>query len=64
MDWALGTLARWRRARLLDSAPGDAEGCGCYAAVIRLWSGGEPRFAARADTARGRFNALKCGQGS
>jgi tRNA A-37 threonylcarbamoyl transferase component Bud32 len=64
LDWAFGTLARWRRARLLDGAPGDAEGCGCYAAVIRLWSGGEPRFAARADTARGRFNALKCGPGS
>jgi hypothetical protein len=63
MDWAFGTLARWRRARLLDGAPGDAEGCGCYAAVIRLWSGGQPRFAARADTARRRFAALGCGQG-
>jgi tRNA A-37 threonylcarbamoyl transferase component Bud32 len=61
VDWAFGTLARWRRARLLD-APGDAEGCGCYADVIRLWSGGEPRFAARADTARQRFAALRCGR--
>jgi hypothetical protein len=63
MDWAFGTLARWRRARLLDGAPGDAEGCGCYAGVIRLWSGGEPRFAARAETARRRFDALGCRRG-
>jgi tRNA A-37 threonylcarbamoyl transferase component Bud32 len=62
MDWALGTLARWRRARLLGGAPGDAEACGCYAAVIRLWRGGQPRFAARADTARRRFAALRCPQ--
>ena len=60
IDWALGTLARWRRARLLDAPTGDTEGCECYAAVIRLWSGGEPRFAARADTARQRVAALHC----
>ena len=61
IDWALGTLARWRRARLLDATPGDAEACACYAAVARLWSGGEAVFAARADTARHRFAALGCG---
>jgi tRNA A-37 threonylcarbamoyl transferase component Bud32 len=60
IDWALGTLARWRRARLLDGAPGDAEACDCYGAVARLWSGGEPRFAARADSARQRIDALHC----
>ncbi|MGA2384484.1 MAG: serine/threonine-protein kinase [Gemmatimonadales bacterium] len=62
IDWALGTLARWRRARLLDAPPGDPEGCACYAAVARLWSGGEAAFAARADTARRRFAALGCGR--
>jgi hypothetical protein len=61
IDWSLGTLARWRRARLLDASPGDAEGCACYAAVARLWSGGEAPFAARADTARHRLAALGCG---
>jgi tRNA A-37 threonylcarbamoyl transferase component Bud32 len=62
IDWALGTLARWRRARLLDAATGDAEACSCYAAVARLWSGGEAAFSARADTARRRFAALGCGR--
>jgi hypothetical protein len=62
IDWALGTLARWRRARLLDATPGDAEACSCYAAVARLWGGGEAVFSARADTARRRFAALGCGR--
>jgi hypothetical protein len=62
IDWALGTLVRWRRARLLAASPGDAEGCACYAAVARLWSGGEAPFAARADTARQRLAALGCGR--
>jgi hypothetical protein len=55
IDWALGTLARWRRARLLDGVPGDPEACACYGAVARLWAGGEAPFAARADTARARL---------
>jgi hypothetical protein len=63
VDYALGTLARWRRARLLDT-PGRtgsaAELCRCYAAVARLWSDGEPRYAARADTARQRLATLHC----
>ena len=62
IDWALGTLARWRRARLLDGVPGDPEACSCYAAVARLWAGGEARLAARADTARQRLAALGCGR--
>ena len=61
IDWGLGTLARWRRARLLD-APGDAEACSCYAAVARLWAGGTAPFAARADTAKARLAALGCGR--
>ena len=62
IDWAVGTLARWRRARLLDATPGDAEACACYAAVARLWTGGASRFAARADTAKQRYAALGCGR--
>jgi hypothetical protein len=62
IDWSLGTLARWRRARLLDGGPGDDEACACYAAVARLWSGGAAPFAARADTARRRLAALGCGR--
>jgi len=60
IDWSLGTLARWRRARLLDGAPANDEACSCYAAVARLWAGGEAPFAARADTARLRLAALGC----
>ena len=63
VDYAFGTLARWRRARLLDT-PGRtgsfAELCRCYAAVARLWGDGEPRYAARADTARQRLATLRC----
>jgi len=63
VDYALGTLARWRRARLLD-IPGrtgsSTELCRCYAAVARLWGEGEPRYAARADTARRRLATLPC----
>ena len=62
IDWSLGTLARWRRARALDGVAGDDEACDCYAAVARLWSGGAPPFAARADTARQRLQALGCGR--
>jgi serine/threonine-protein kinase len=60
-DWALGTLAQWRLARLLDLT-GDQRGATCraYGEVVRLWSGGEPRYAARVDTARARLAALGC----
>jgi hypothetical protein len=60
--WALGTLVRWRRARLLDATPGQAgaELCATYGAVARLWRNGNPRYAARADTAKQRFLALRC----
>jgi tRNA A-37 threonylcarbamoyl transferase component Bud32 len=61
MDWSLGTMARWRRARLLDRMTGDPEACACYRAVARLWTNGEAPFAARADTARRRLATLHCG---
>jgi hypothetical protein len=51
MGWAVGTLARWKRAGLLDSQSAAYDRCSAYRAVARLWVGGEARFAARADTA-------------
>jgi hypothetical protein len=60
--WALGTLVRWRRARLLDAAgQTGAELCATYGAVARLWRNGADPYAARADTARQKFAALGCG---
>jgi len=62
VDWAFGTLARWRLARLLDG-PRRAqrgEACEAYAAVVRHWSEAPAPFGARADTARVRARALHC----
>ena len=64
VDWSLGTLARWRRARLFDAAGDAAAACADYAAVARLWLGGDPPFAARAESARNRHDVLKCGRTS
>jgi hypothetical protein len=60
--WALGTLVRWRRARLLDATPGQAgaELCATYGAVARLWRDGNARYAARADSARQKWVTLGC----
>ena len=62
VDWSLGTLAAWRRARLHDAAADTALACGAYAAVVRLWSGGDPPYAARADSAARRLRDLRCGR--
>jgi Protein kinase domain len=62
VDWALGTLARWRSARLLDGPANAAAACGHYAAVRTAWRGGDPPFAARADTAAARLAALHCAE--
>src|SRR6266550_4518171 len=62
VDWAFGTLARWRLARLLDRA-GHAErglACEAYAAVVRHWSDAPSHYGARADTARSRASQLDC----
>jgi len=62
VDWAFGTLARWRLAGMLDGH--DRGGaCGAYRAVVRWWSDGEPLYRARADTARERIAALHCDAG-
>ncbi len=67
IDWAFGTVARWRLARLLDDGSGSATltgaACKAYRAVVRLWSGGEPLYRARADTASARLQQLGCGEG-
>jgi hypothetical protein len=62
VDWAFGTLARWRLARLLDRT-GRAErgeACEAYTAVVRHWAQAPAPFGARADTARARARALNC----
>ena len=66
VDWAFGTLARWRLARLLDrSGPAHrSEACHAYAGVIRNWSGAPAVYGARADTARGRERELGCAAAS
>jgi tetratricopeptide (TPR) repeat protein len=62
VDWAFGTLARWRLARLLDRARGVDRGAACdaYAGVIRNWTGAPAPYGARADTARARARELGC----
>lgn len=61
IDWAFGTLGRWRRARLLDRGDRPTpEFCRCLEDVVRLWSGAEASYAARARWARERHAALHC----
>jgi hypothetical protein len=63
IDWAFGVLARWRWASLLQEANGSVDDrCRLYGAVARLWAGGEPGYAARADTAHLRLTALGCAE--
>lgn len=64
VDWAFGTVARWRLARLLDRsrvAPAQRNDvCASYAAVARHWSGSPAPFGGRAEFARKRTHELKC----
>ncbi len=60
VDWALGTLAAWRRAALHAADGERAEACRSYREVVRLWSDGDPPYRARADTARRQLAALHC----
>src|SRR5207247_10041166 len=65
VDWAFGTLARWRLARLLDRAgASDRERCDAYGNVARLWRGGDALHAARAATAATRHRGLQCPAGA
>jgi hypothetical protein len=60
VDWAFGTLASWQLARALDDNGGDADVCEAYRLVAERWRDGEPRYRARADTARDRLQVLQC----
>jgi hypothetical protein len=60
-DWAFGTLARWRRVRLLAGTDTGRETlCALYGDIARLWADGEPGYRARADSARASAAALGC----
>lgn len=62
VDWAFGTLASWRLARLLDGTGQTERGeaCEAYATVARHWSDAPTPYGARADTARSRASQLNC----
>ena len=53
VDWALGTYARWRRARLADSTGARNEACRGMADVAGLWAEAEPASASLLGEARG-----------
>lgn len=59
VDWGFGTLARWRRATLLERDRRD-EACHAYRDVARLWARGDRPYRARADTAARKIAALGC----
>jgi hypothetical protein len=59
VDWAFGTLARWRRATLLQGDRHD-EACHALRDVARLWSRGDPPYRARADSAARSLVTLRC----
>ena len=62
IDWAFGTLARWKRAHLLDRmSDSGGETCSAYGAIARLWVEGDGEYARRAREARARFDELACG---
>ena len=64
VDWAFGTIARWRRAPLLEKVDRREEACHAYRDVARLWSQGDPAYRAHADSATRRLAALGCGSGA
>ena len=59
-DWSLGTVARWRAARLLDRGGRDVELCRAYRVVAEQWRMGDPEFKVRADLAGQRLAILDC----
>src|SRR3989441_193807 len=61
VDWALSAVAEWRLGKLLErTGQPREEACRAYATVVRLWSGGDPPYRARADSAATRLVALGC----
>lgn len=62
VDWALGPLAAFRLARMLDDAGVvDRELCDALALVARVWRQGDARHQARAEWARQRSERRECG---
>ena len=61
VDWAFGTLARWRRARVIEQINSDDPRlCPIHKNIVRLWSEGDDVYAARARTAQEKFGELNC----
>ena len=60
VDWALRPWARWRRLQLLGSGASREDRCPLSMSVERLWRGGEPAFAAYADSASRLSTAWHC----
>jgi hypothetical protein len=65
VDWAFGTLARWRRAEVLELMGdlGSGELCDVYRDIDRLWTDGDSVYAARAESARQHFGERGCSAG-
>ncbi len=57
VDWALGTYARWRRARLADSTGARATACQSVAGVLAHWDGAESSYAPLLGVSRALFQA-------
>ena len=60
VDWAFGTLARWRRSMVLERLGDEGELCEMYDDIVRLWSKGDPVYVVRAKEARQKFDELGC----
>jgi serine/threonine protein kinase len=60
VDWAFRPWARWRRLQLLGSGASREDRCPLSMSVERLWRGGEPAFAAIADSASRLSTAWHC----
>jgi hypothetical protein len=60
VDWAFRPWARWRRLQLLGSGASREDRCPLSMSVERLWRGGEPAFAAIADSAARLSTAWNC----
>ena len=60
VDWAFGTLARWRRSTVLERLGDEGELCEMYDDIVRLWSKGDSVYVSRAKDARRKFDELSC----
>ena len=60
VDWAFAAFAQWRLGELLVRTGQRREACRAYGTVVRLWTGGDPPYRARADSAVRRLSSLGC----